>query len=340
VTAAPAWDVTIAVFLVALACSAFFSGTETGYMTVSRARLRRSGQLTTPRGRRLEGHLQNIEEPILTCLIGTNLFNVLGSAVVTLAFTARYGERGEWYALASVSTLVIVFGEILPKVFYREYPERLVLGSVPLVSVIMFLVAPVRWLLRGYAALWRMVLPRRDETAELDRRSLAALLLTNSVPASDDRRFAAVLRRYLKLAARAVAGYARPLEELVTVEPGCTVGDGLRKAGRSGYSRLPVSRDGDLVAYVRVRDLLFLEREMHDQVIPRRLWRSLLVVDGRMSPYEVFEELRGQDRQLAVIAGPHGNPTGMITLEDLIEAVVGSIADEFDRPPPAGQLKE
>ncbi len=327
---APGWDLTIAVFLVVLAGSAFFSGCETGYMTVSRARLRRSGRSATIRGRRLEKHLQSIEEPILTCLIGTNLFNVLGSAFVTVAFTARWGTRGEWYALAAVSSLIIVFGEILPKVLYREYPERLVLGSVPALSVAMALVAPVRWLLRGYSALWRRLLPRPDEGAELDRRSLAALLLTNSVPTTDDRRFAAVLQRYMKLAVRPIAGRGRPLDELVTVSPDTIVGDALREAARSGHSRLPVRKDGDLVAYVLVRDLIFLEREMRDRVIPRRLWRSLLVVDGRMSPYEVFEELRGQDRQLAVIAAPGGNPTGMITLEDLIEAVVGSIADEFD----------
>jgi CBS domain containing-hemolysin-like protein len=124
----------------------------------------------------------------------------------------------------------------------------------------------------------------------------------------------------------------KPVEELVRIGPESTVGECLEVAARSGYSRLPLTReDGrQLQAYVLVRDLLFLPREFHDRTVPRRLWRSFLQVDVRMSPYEIFEEMRGQRRQLAVVVDPGGNPLGMITLEDLIETVTGSIRDEFD----------
>jgi CBS domain containing-hemolysin-like protein len=91
------------------------------------------------------------------------------------------------------------------------------------------------------------------------------------------------------------------------------------------------SEDGRLVqGYVLVRDLLFRPREEHERPVPRRLRRSILLVDERMDAYELFEEMRSQARQLAVVADSDGNPTGLITLEDLIETVVGSIADEFD----------
>ena len=110
------------------------------------------------------------------------------------------------------------------------------------------------------------------------------------------------------------------------------MGDCLRAAARSGFSRLPItSEDGRLLqAYVLVRDLLFLPREDHDEVVPARLRRSILLVDGRMDAYELFEEMRGQGRQLAVVVDDDGNPVGLVTLEDLIETVIGSIDDEFD----------
>ena len=152
------------------------------------------------------------------------------------------------------------------------------------------------------------------------------------MPTADDRRFTTALRRYLELEAREVAAFVKPLDGLVTVAPDSTVGACLRIAAESGYSRLPVRDGDDLPAYVLVRDLLFLDSDRHELPVPRRLWYSPLVIDGRMSPYEVFEELRAQNRQLAMVAAPDGNLVGMITLEDLIEAVVGSIADEFDRP--------
>jgi len=232
-----------------------------------------------------------------------------------------------------VSVLVILLGEIVPKVLYREYPERLMLASAPAVNAFMVLVWPVRWLLRGYRRLWsRWLGSGADGGSGLDRRSLAALLLTNTMPSSDDRRFATVLHQYLKLAQQPLTGIMRPLPEVQSVLPGTTVGECLATAARSGFSRLPISADEDrqMLAYVLVRDLLFLPRDEHDAPVPRRLWRTILLVDARMSPYELFEEMRSQSRQLAAVTDARGNPQGMITLEDLIEAVMGSIYDEFD----------
>jgi len=327
---------TVVTALVALVFSAFFSGSETGYMSVSRARLRRSGRASTPRGRRLEEQLGRIEDPILTCLIGTNLANVLGSAVVTAALTARYGQNGEWLALLLVSATVIIFGEILPKVLYREEPERLTLASVPLVTAFMTISGPVRVVLRGYTTMLRRLLPAGGaDGGLLDRRNLAALLLTNSMPTTGDRRFAETLDRYLRLAGMPLERISRPLAAIVTVGPEATVSECLAVAARSGHSRLPVtSEDGrTLQGYLSVRDLMFLPAEDQEMRVPRRLWRSFLLVDGRMSAYEVFEELRSRARQMAVVTDADGNPRGLITLEDLIETVVGSIDDEFDGTP-------
>lgn len=323
---------TLVVAGAALVMSAFFSGSETGLMSVNRARLRGRAYGRGPRARKLDELLGRIEDPVMTCLIGTNLANVLGSAVVTAALIERFGERGEGLAVLIVATVVILFGEILPKVLYREFPERLTVASVPGIRLAMILAAPVRWVLRGYSDLWRRVLPATLGGDTLDRRNVAALLMTNTLPTADDRRFADILDRYLHLATTPLARIARPVSELQTVGAEATVGDCLRAAAFSGFSRLPItSEDGRLLqAYVLVRDLLFLPREDHDQVVPPHLRRSILLVDGRMDAYELFEEMRGQGRQLAVVADDNGNPEGLVTLEDLIETVVGSIDDEFD----------
>lgn len=332
-------ELTVVVALVALAGSAFFSGCETGYMSVSRARLHRSGAMGGSRGRLLVRQLDSIEDSILTCLIGTNLFNVLGSAVVTVALTARFGARGEWLALLVVSACVIVGGEILPKVVYREHPERMMLASVPLATGARTVLAPVRWLLRGYTALLGTLLPARQGD-HVDRRSLAALLLSNAVPAAGDRRFAELLDRFVRLAGLSLADLARPLDQVVSVPADATVAACLAVAADSGHSRLPV-RDGAAVAsYVLARDLLLLPEEERPHALPRRLWRPLLVVDGRLSPYEMFEEMRSQERQIALVCDAVGNPRGLLTLEDLIEAVVGAIADEFDPPELTGGGKD
>ena len=327
--------------LVSLVMTAFFSGAETGFMSVSRVRLRRLPEPDSPPVRRLQAKLRNIEDPIMTCLIGTNLFNVMFTAVLTAALTGRFGERGEGLSLLVSSFVIILFGEILPKVLYREFPERLTVASIGPVSAAMIVLTPVRWVLRGYTGLWRRLLPEDNSPGQnLDRRSLAALLMTNSAPNPDDRRFAETLDRFLELAAQPLAGIMRPLDEVVHVGPDTTVGECLQVAARSGFSRLPISReDGrELQGFVMVRDLIFLPREDRDRIIPRKLWRTFLLVDERMSPYELFEEMRSQVRQVGVVVDAAGNPLGLITLEDLIETVMGSIRDEFDEDVLLGEV--
>ena len=315
--------------------SAFFSGCETGYMSVSRVRLRNIPQAESAPVRRLMRQLRRIEDPILTCLIGTNLFNVFFTALVTAVLTDRYGVRGEWLALGVVSVLVILLGEILPKVLFLEFPERLTMVASPAIAVAMALLAPVRWLLRAYTGLWRTILPAADQSRSgMTRRSLAALMLTNTVPSEGDQRFAETVDRFLELEGHPLSNIMRPLDRLVTVETDATIAECLSVAAKLGFSRFPVMReDGKAVqGYVLVRDLLFLPLEDHQLILPRRFIRPFLLVDERMSPYELFEELRSQGRQLAVVVDGSGNPLGMITLEDLIETVIGSIQDEFDPP--------
>lgn len=321
--------------VLSLGLSAFFSGSETGLMSVSRSRLRRLHQLGHRRAKPLEKLLGRIEEPIMTCLIGNNLVNVLISAVVTADLSARMGAQGQWVAVGVVSISLILVGEILPKVLFREFPERLTLAAVRPLLLADRIFMPVRRLLVLYAGLWRLLLRRRNQRAGLDRRGLAALLLTYSVPDHHEEHFAQVMHRFLELAGLPLRGVMRPLAQLVTVRPDVTVQECLDLAAQSGFSRLPVAtEDGrGLQGYVLVRDLLFLPPHERDRQVDPRLWRSLLLVDVRVSAYELFEELRSQGRQLAVLVDEAGNPLGMITLEDLIETVMGSISDEFDADP-------
>ncbi len=330
------WPAVVLVVVLSLIMSAFFSGTETGYMSVNRVRLRSSGQGGTKRGQLLQDQLKQIEDPILTCLVGTNLFNVITSAVVTVALTERFGTQGQWMAVAIVSLLVIVFGEILPKVVYREFPEVMTMASVPGIRVAMVLLTPVRFILGSYSNVWQRLVPTNGSEADvgLDRRNLAALLLSHSVPTPGDQRFAETLDRFMVVAGLTLGPIMRPLNQLMTVGEEVTVATCLDLAANSGFSRLPITGEDsrDLQGYVLIRDLLFLSRDDHERPVPRKLWRSFLLVDVRMSPFELFEELRYQAQQVAVVVDPGGSPLGMITLEDLIESVIGSVNDEFDMP--------
>ncbi len=329
---APGWGTVALVTLVCLAGSAFFAGAETGVMSVSRIRLRHLAR----RGRvrhlaPLEDLLGRVEDTIMTFLIGNNLVNVALSAVWTTALGAWLGATGQWLALLVVALLVIGPGEILPKVVFREYPERAMLLVTPVVRAFMLLLWPARWALRNWTGLLRRLLPGGAASGNtvLGRETVAALLLAHPELAGQDERFAAVLGRFLALAHVGVREIMTPLAEVVAIRAEASRDEAVAVAARSGYSRLPVlTAAGGLAGWILARDLLFPAQA----AVPGALLRTCLLVDEGMLPYELFEELRWQRQQLAVVVDRAGAPLGLVTLEDLVEAVVGRIEDEFDEP--------
>ncbi len=342
--AAVGWDVLIAVTAACLLASAFFAGSETGLMSVSRVRLRQLARRgPVPHLPRLERLLGRPEEPILTFLIGNNLVNVLLSAMLTAAFGARWGGRGEWLAGVVAALLVVTLGEIIPKVVFREYPERLTLAVTPAIRAAMLALAPARFVLRAWVALWSRLLPggASPGASVLSREAVAALLLGHPELAGQDERFGGVLQRFLALGSRRLGEIMVPIARMVAVPPGAGLAAATALAARSGYSRLPVAEAGGGVAgWILARDLL-LEAPpapAADAAIPPALLRDCLFVDAGLTPYELFEEMQWQHQQMAIVVDRAGRALGLVTLENLVEAVVGRVADEFDEPVAAGTV--
>ena len=327
-------DVVALVLLLALLGSAFFSGCETGLISVSRVRLMHRARQGDARVSSLRRLLGRLDDAILTCLVGTNLSNMLASAVTTALLSALLGASGEGLAVLAASVVLVIFGEILPKILYREYPEQLTLASLGALWVFRWLISPVRWALGAYAAmLARVTGDEGVDTGDLDRTGLAAWL-TREAPAAGERRFRRTMVRFLQLSKRRLTDVMRPLDVMVSVPPDVTLADALAEAARSGYSRLPVrGTEARLDGYLLVRDLLLAEGRLAPaDRVPAALVRPLLLVDAGLSPYELFEELHARSAQLAAVVDREGRALGIVTLEDLIEAVTGAIADEFDRP--------
>jgi putative hemolysin len=327
-------EVTALVLVLSIFGSAFFSGCETGLMTASRVRLQRMAAAGQSGAAALMRQRERLDDAVLTCLLGTNLSNVLASAVATALLIEWLGPRGEFIAIMVASLVLVILGEILPKVLYREYPEQLTRHSLPLLEGFRLLSSPVRWPLSAYAKLLQRLQGHRPvHRPGLDRATLATLLAAGGVPQTRDRRFQMTMVRFLRLSNRRVADIMRPLDTVRTVPQNVTLSDALSTAADSGFSRLPVvGTGGDLAGYLLVRDLLLAEGSIDAHLpVPAVHVRPLLLVDSALSPYELFEDLHARGAQFAAVVDRAGRALGIITLEDLVEEVTGAIADEFDQ---------
>jgi CBS domain containing-hemolysin-like protein len=200
----------------------------------------------------------------------------------------------------------------------------------------MLLLAPLRRILMAWSRLVSRLTPTAAGEAQggrLHRDALANLLTVHPRAAGDDG-FAELIDRCLDLSNLTLRVIMTPWHR-VRVLPRDTSSSACREAAAaSGFSRLPVSdgRDGAILGWLLVRDLVLSQQEWTaEDGVPEALLRTCPWVDQAVSPWALFEEMRWQRQQMAIVVDTDGNTQGLVTLEDLLEILVGSIEDEFDR---------
>jgi putative hemolysin len=334
------WGLSWAIMLVSVLVNGFFAGSETAYTTASRVRVRHKATTNQRGGRLAVRLLRSREGVIITALIGNNLAVVIGSAVATAAFIAHFGTRGEAFAAITMAALNIVFGEILPKSFFRAHAEDACLWAAPFISISQRVLGPVRVLssLLARSILWLLRLNQNPGELTLTRERVLRAWKRSAAHDEIDEDERHFLSRTVASSRMPLLSLCKPLESLSSLRESARVEDALDLVRRQGHSRLPVQDEqGQVLGIVLFRDLL--HRPRHDPIID--LLREVLRLDGRLGLDEGIMAFTSSRASLGVVMGEDGRARGIVTLEDLLEPLVGDIVDEHDPVPGHGlQLED
>ena len=329
----PAWEwVTI---ILCLICSAFFSGSETAFVSLSRAKFQ---SLLIDRDRKrdpLRLWLDNPSGLLTSILIGNNLVNIGASAFATDIASKIFKSNALAVAVGVTTLFILVFGEITPKVMARRYAERYVITVAYLLALFYLVTWPVTRVLAGVThGLIRMTGgdPDRDfTTVEADEIQL--LVSMSAKEGGIDKYPAHLIDRVIKFHGKTVKDAMVPRTQIVGLELSDDVQTILTVANKSGHSRLPVYRENldEMVGVFHVKDLL---------ISPASAWDSYRLAHHLQPPYfipesaqlgRVIKEFQKRKIHMAVVVDEFGGTEGIITLEDVLEELVGDIQDEFDR---------
>ena len=309
--------------------SAYFSATETAFSALSRTRLKAMADKGNRQAALVLDLSAKYDNLLSTILVGNNIVNIAVASIGTILFVRRFGEElGTPLSTAVVTVVVLLCGEVTPKSLAKEAPERVAMASAPVLRVLMIVLTPVNWLFFQ----WKKLLARLFRVNEDRRLTQEDLLLV----VDEVERDGGIDDQERELVRNAIDFNDLQAEDVLTprvsVEGIDVAADrvAVRKAFvSSGYTRLPVY-DGTIdhiVGIVHQKD--FYDPDNQGVGI-RELMKPAIQVAPNLPIGDLLRQLQRTKNHMAVVADEHGGTMGIVTMEDILEELVGEIWDEHD----------
>ena len=312
--------------------SAFFSGSEISYASANRLRLRsraESGKLEDWLAFRI---YERYEDALIAILIGNNLVNIAASSAATVIAISLMGDQGTWVATLIMTVLILLFGEIMPKVIASEEAEKFArTASVPLYGY-MLLLTPAVWLLQKFLSLFDQIWEKRipDESA-VTEDDLETIIDTVEDEGVIDEDRADLLQSALDFDDVLAYEIITPRVDMIAVDADADADETLEIIMDSKYSRIPVYRDTvDNIIGILHLNLVFREMAEGNPVDVEELMLPPVFVHKTMPLPDVLRIMKAKKSHLVVVTDEYGGTMGILSMEDVLEQLVGDIWDESD----------
>jgi putative hemolysin len=319
---------------VLLAFSAFFSGSETALMAISRLRLRHISETKPRRARVVEKLLDKPERLIGVILLGNNLVNVAMTAIATALALSIWAERGIIYVTIVLTIVILIFAEITPKVYAKHFNERVSLITAPILNVIMIVLSPVVSLITYISK--KILLVFGVDVNKVIRPLMTEEVIKTCIKMGSEEGGITVeekrmISRVFTLNDKTTGQVMVPKDRMVILDVDLQLIDVFRVIMQTGHSRFPIKEGSntDIIGFIHTKDLFNLIEKGGSGSLKRIVRPAYFVSENE----KIDTLLRGfQFRKLhqAVVLDAQGKVTGLITLEDILEQLVGSIQDEHD----------
>ncbi|MDR0584872.1 MAG: hemolysin family protein [Treponema sp.] len=326
---ADSYYITLAVSLAALLCfSAFFSASEMAFSSLNRIKLKNLAAKN--RRAALALKLLDIYDKLLSSvLIGNNIVNITSSALATVLFVGLFGAKGVTITTIVMTLAVLVFGEISPKTLAKESPELTALRVAPLLRFFVIVFTPLNYL----AGAWRKVIVKIFPVKG-DRSVTEDELLTFVEEVRQEgginKQEEEMIRQVIEFDDLTAGEIFTPRIDVSAVSENDTAGEIDRKFAETGFSRLPVYRENidNIIGVILLKD--FHHEVMRDKKTVAEIMKPVVFVTKTIKISKLLRTLQQKQAHLAVLVDEFGGTLGIVTIEDIVEELVGEIWDEHD----------
>lgn len=321
----------ILILVLLITMSAYFSATETAYSSLNKIKLKSIANKGNKKAKLALELSEKYDSVISTILIGNNIVNIATASLATVLFTKLLGSSGVTVSTIVMTILILIFGEISPKSIAKDIPESFAIVSAPLLNAFCIILKPVNNLF----CLWKKVI---SKVFKIQKHSgiTEDEILTIAEEAENEGGInpqqLEIIKSAIELNEQEVIEAFTPRVDMIAVKDSCSKEELLNIFIESGFSRIPVYHDNidNVIGIINEKDLINIVVNNNNEEISSII-KPLNVIQPHMKLSHLLKVLQNNKSHMALIADEYGGTMGIITLEDILEELVGEIWDEHDK---------
>ena len=324
----------LALFFICLLLSAFFSSSETAFVSLQRIRVEHLVETEVKGAKRVARMIKRPEKLLSTILLGNNFVNTAAAALATVIAVSIWGEQGILIATIGVTILLLVFSETTPKTIATHHAERLSLTFARPIGFISWLLTPfviaLSWIASGLSKLVGGEPVPRSLVSEEEIRTMISVGHKEGAVEEEE---AEMLHKVFDFGDRPVREVMVPRPEVVCIEEGSKIADFLSLYAESPLSRFPVYQENmdNVVGVLSIKDVLMAQAKgaITDESAIDDLVRPAYFAPETKRINKLFAEMRDKNYRMAVVVDEYGGTAGIVSLSRLVEEIVGPVGDEL-----------
>ena len=321
------------IIVVLIALSAIFSSAETAFMSTNRIRMRNLHEDGEKRAGLVLNMLENQNKLISSLLVGNNIVNISASAIATKLATDIFNDAGVGIATGVMTLLVLVFGEVIPKNLAAAHAETWAMFIAPFIRMISIVLTPLVFLLTKLSdVVVRFSKKDNDDVPTITEDEFRLLVDVGQEEGVFDETESEMINSIMEFDEIVVKEIMVPRIDIVGLDGDDNINEALRLIIDGGHSRIPVYEDSidNIIGILYAKDIFAHMDEDFEQLKVKSLIRDAYYIPETKKVDDLLDELRMKKVHMAIILDEYGGTSGLVTIEDLLEEIIGDIQDEYD----------
>ncbi len=323
-------DFMVIILALLICASAFFSATETAYTSVNKIRIKNMATEGNKKAEKTLKILDRFDALLSTLLIGNNIVNITSASIATVLFTNWLGgDKGVTVSTIVMTLLVLVFGEITPKSLAKEMPEKFAMAAMPIVKILMVVLTPFNIIFGAWKKLLGKVvhIGKKQSVTEEELMTMIDEVEQEGVL---DQNESELLRSAIEFNDVNVEEILTHRVDMIAIDAEDSIEEILEAFRDHPYSRLPVYREtvDNIVGILHEQDFMMMLHEGKQSIMDAV--QPALFVQESMKISDLLRVLQKDNVHMAIVLDEFGGTTGIVTMEDILEELVGEIYDEHD----------